>query len=143
MAKSRPQKRRTPTMATRQSARRLDDTRPGDQRGALKPWGEIKTRGDSRTLLCDFDDPRPPTLARLWRVLGRIGVRPIYIAYDRSHSGCWHVRVRLNIALTSGEIVAAQALLGSDPQRERYNLMRVIAGARIRDWNLLFQRKFS
>lgn len=106
-----------------------------------REWGAIKVRGDARTLLCDYDQPRPPTLARVWRILGRINVRPVFIAYDRTARG-WHLRVRVAVALTSGEIVAAQALLGSDPKRERYNLARVICGARPRDWNLLFEKKY-
>jgi len=106
----------------------------------MRPWGVIKVRGDARSLLCDYDTARPPSLARIWRLLGRLRIRPHWIAYDRTARG-WHVRVRLAARLTSGEIVAAQALLGSDPKRERYNLMRVICGARPRDWNLLFERK--
>ena len=133
-------------MATRESGRRLGDTRAGHlgRNGArlMKPWGEIKARGTSRLLLCDYDTARPPSLARVWRLLGRINVRAHWIAYDRTARG-WHLRIQLRRALTSGEIVAAQALLGSDPKRERYNLFRVICGARPRDWNLLFERKFS
>lgn len=105
-----------------------------------REWGIVKARGDSRSIFCDYDTARPPSLARIWRVLARIGARPRFIAYDRTARG-WHVRIRINIRLTSGEIVAAQALLGSDPKRERYNLARVICGARPADWNLLFESK--
>lgn len=108
--------------------------------GPLRPWGIVKTRGDARTALCDYDAPNPPQLARLWRVLGRAGLPPSWIRYDRTARG-WHVVIRLRRRLRCGELVALQALLGSDPKRERYNLFRVLCGARPAGWNLLFSRK--
>lgn len=109
----------------------------------MRPWGMVKTRGDAYTLLCDFDARQAPTLPRLWGTLGQLGVRPAAIGYERSHSGNWHVEIKTERALTSGEQVAVQLVLGSDVWRERYNLARVICGARRADWNLLFRRKAS
>lgn len=106
----------------------------------MKAWGLIKVRGDRWTALIDIDQERPPQLARLWRVLGRVELRPRYIRYDRTARG-WHVLIGLPRRLTSGELVALQVLLGSDPKRERFNLYRVLSGARPRDWNLLFSEK--
>lgn len=113
---------------------------PAMARGA---WGAVGARGDARTLLCDFDTQRAPRLRRLWGVLGHIGVRPVAIGYERSHSGKWHVEIKTERRLTSGEQVAAQMALGSDPWRERHNLARVICGARRDDWNLLFLYKLE
>jgi len=111
--------------------------------GPMRPWGIVKRRGDARTLLCDFDAVATTrvTLPRLWGTLGFLGITPVAIAYERSASGKWHVEIRTARALTSGEQVAVQMALGSDPWRERYNLARVICGARRADWNLLFSRK--
>lgn len=109
---------------------------------APKPWGLVKVRGDRKTILCDYDSERPPQLARIWRVLIRVGLPPAFVRYDRTRRG-WHVVIRVRRALTSGELVALQFACGSDPKRERYNLYRIIAGARPRDWNLLFSEKLG
>lgn len=123
-------------------------TRPAAARSAdaaalIRPWGIVKRNGDRYTLLCDMDRLTPPPMARLLFVLSELGIRPAAIGFDRSHSGRWHVEVKTWHALTSGEQVAAQMALGSDPWRERHNLARVICGARPEDWNLLFAVKLD
>lgn len=106
-------------------------------------WGVVKRRGNNRTLLLDYDRKRRPDLADLgWRAR-EMGIAWSAMTAERSHSRGWHVVVYLAHPLTAGELVAAQALMGSDAARERYNLMRVIAGAKVRDWNLLFARKLT
>jgi hypothetical protein len=107
----------------------------------MRPWGIVKRRGAARTLLCDFDQQRRPPLGPLCATLKLLGVVPTGVAYERSTSGHWHVEIRTAFALTSGEQVATQMALGSDMGRERYNLARIICGARRDDWNLLFARK--
>ena len=101
----------------------------------------MKTRGDHRTALCDFDRQRPPSFQRLESALRLAGVRASYISIERSHARGWHARIGLNRRLSSAAIVALQFALGSDPAREGYNLFRVTRGAAPRDWNLLFRRK--
>jgi hypothetical protein len=60
--------------------------------------------------------------------------------------------LRLNARLSSAEIVALQVLLGSDPEREKFNLARVMSDRRAirkglkwksQRWNILFSRKVS
>ena len=113
-----------------------------DDRATLRPWGVVKDRGDRRTLLCDYDRPHPPRLQSLWRVLGTIGLAPVFIRYDRTARG-WHVVVRVTRSLTSAEIVALQMALGSDAKRERFNLRRVLCGAPPAEFNLLFAFKLE
>jgi hypothetical protein len=45
------------------------------------------------------------------------------VRYDRTRHG-WHVIVAVDVELSNETIVAAQAILGSDPKREAFNLMR-------------------
>ncbi|MCP4902934.1 MAG: hypothetical protein GY906_38720 [bacterium] len=58
----------------------------------------------------------------------------------------WHVRIELNRGVSAMRAVALQAILGSDPKREAFNLARVSDWpqlsplARLR-WNVLFSRK--
>jgi hypothetical protein len=68
-----------------------------------------------------------------WKVEG--------VRYDRTRRG-WHVLVGIRQAITPPLVVAAQAVLGSDPARESYNLMRVQRPRRgfFRDrWNVLYK----
>jgi hypothetical protein len=76
-----------------------------------------------------------------------VGIRPLWIRTDRTRRG-WHLIARIGMSLAPSEIVALQAILGSDDRRETLNLMRAI-GLRLhrlpRYWrnryNLLFDRK--
>lgn len=70
-------------------------------------------------------------------------INPTWIRHDRTKRG-WHVSVRLSKSLSPAEIVALQAVLGSDPRRESLNLMRVIFQRWERApqrWNLLYREK--
>lgn len=76
-------------------------------------------------LYLDFDHAVPATFwgrlmhtAHLWR-WPVAGVR-----YDRTRRG-WHVVIKIGRELEPAVIVAAQTILGSDPHREAFNLMRV------------------
>lgn len=97
--------------------------------------------------MLDFDFRRVPRLSSIWAVCRIVGLRPIWIRTDRTRKG-WHVVIRLRQSLSNAEIVAAQAIMGSDNRREALNLMRAIAirqrdpGPTFRDrWNLLYENK--
>lgn len=53
-----------------------------------------------------------------------------------SKGGNFHVRVWIDARLTSREISLFQAILGSDPVREGFNLNRIRKG--LKNWNVLF-----
>lgn len=91
--------------------------------------------------MLDFDNGHRPNEARLLRILSGLQLRAKGpLKYHQTRRG-WHVTIELTQVLTAGEIIAAQFALGSDVRRERYNLMRVICGGRLRDVNLLFDAK--
>ena len=114
-------------------------------------WGtvaEIETLGDSQTLLLDFDLARPvPRLIPLLARLRIIGLRARWCSYRRTKHG-WHLAIGINASLTPSELVAAQAVLGSDLRRETMNLRRAIS-LRVhkhsrfwrKRWNIFFLRK--
>lgn len=71
-----------------------------------------------------------------------LNIRPIEQKFYRSKSGHIHVRVWLEGWLLSPlETSVLQAVLGSDPVREIFNLRRIRAGQR--NWNLLFNTSES
>jgi hypothetical protein len=110
----------------------------------LKRAGVVKLRGDRRTVFCDYDRRPAPSLRTVCRTLAQVGILRFvaFVLYEPSPSGLgWHLVIRFRRAFTSGELVSLQFALGSDRKRERYNLRRVICGARPRDWNLLFNLK--
>jgi|ERR1700674_2346138 len=114
-------------------------------------WGtvaEIETLGDSKTLLLDFDMACPvPRLVPFLARLRIIGLRARWVSYRRTAHG-WHVEIGINASLTPSELVAAQAVLGSDLRRETMNLRRAIS-LRVhkhsrfwrKRWNIFFLRK--
>lgn len=63
------------------------------------------------------------------------------IVFKRSPSKKWHIIIGLDTHLTDFEIVAWQFAIDSDKQRERYNMLRIINGNNMKDWNLLFPNK--
>jgi hypothetical protein len=73
-----------------------------------------------------------------------LGIRTTYRRLDRTAKG-FHMVIRWDTALQPVEIIALQAMLGSDPTREALNLMRVRSLARGTDeseyWNILYARK--
>jgi len=56
--------------------------------------------------------------------------------FYKSSGGNHHVRVWLDTLLSHHEICLFQAILGSDPIREAFNLRRIRAGQK--NWNILF-----
>lgn len=97
----------------------------------------------------DVDTIRAPALRPYYAVCRIVGVRPLWIAYERTRRG-WHVVIQFGSRdrFTPAELVAFQACCGSDIRRESLNLMRVCAIRRGRlpafwrkRWNLLFVYK--
>lgn len=102
-------------------------------------------------LYLDFDHAVPRTLAGqlgawvapLWRR------RVLWRRYDRTRHG-WHVVIALSGTITPLECVAMQAVLGSDPRREAYNVVRARAVARgdvpafwRTRWNVLYRQHWT
>lgn len=115
---------------------------------AFHKVGVVNDVATNRTLYLDMDQPASPRLAPIFAICRIVGVRPMWIEYRRTQNG-WHVVLVLRDRLERAEIVALQALCGSDKRRETLNLMRVLAIRRtpITDpfwqqrWNLLYSRK--
>ena len=97
-------------------------------------------------LKLDRDDGRAWPLWRLWWVLRLMELRAAWIRYDRTRRG-WHVLIAIPAPpLLASEVVALQAVMGSDRDREAFNLNRarlVMRGLAPRRWrtNVLFERK--
>lgn len=81
-------------------------------------------------------------------LLRRAGYRPLWLRQERSGSGKgWHLIVETKPEIkTPMEVVALQAILGSDPWREACNVQRVRNLDRVprawreRDrWNVLYE----
>lgn len=115
----------------------------------IQHYGVVEETARPNVLMLDFDFRRVPRVRPFWAVLRVVGLVPRWIRTDRTRRG-WHVLIGLNQNLQPAEIVALQAILGSDDRREALNIMRVIA-IRKRDpgpfwrnrWNLLFSRKLQ
>lgn len=99
-------------------------------------------------LRCDYDGKRPPPLVRVCWLLARAGYRVQSLSERRSPGGQgWHVEVALTPApRTCVEVVALQAVLGSDPAREACNVTRArmvdtkqVSRFWARRWNVLYQ----
>jgi len=105
-------------------------------------------------LKLDFDCPTPPAdlLERIRALFRWLGGRPAVVGVWRSNKKGWHVLVetRAKWARDPVAVVAAQAILGSDPKREMFNLMRAVSLAsrpafwrgRHR-WNTFYSRKLQ
>lgn len=109
--------------------------------------GLVKQKANPRLLLLDFDTPIVPSIFRFTAIQSRLypsGLRFRSIRYDRTARG-WHVLIELNQALKPLQVVALQAICGSDPFRECFNYVRVMSGRadKTRDWNILFERKLQ
>lgn len=104
--------------------------------------GVVKHYAEWDLILLDFDIVPPVDLITAWHVFRQCGVRPKWIEYSRTRRG-WHVALKINRDLYPAEIVAFQAILGSDPARETFNLARVLSGMAegSKRWNLLFEYK--
>ena len=105
--------------------------------------------GPSAWIKLDIDEgTKRPKLATLQRLLRRAGYRIEWLRESRSPGGKgWHIIMQLDPEPTSPfEVVALQAILGSDVNREACNLhrARVLPGVpkwAHRMWNVLYTRK--
>ena len=106
---------------------------------------------EQAVLKLDIDAGQPlPTHRVIDHRLARAGYERIVCTYRRSPGGCgWHIELRVDPQPQSPfEVVALQAILGSDPLRESCNLVRAHAFATAspfwRDrWNVLYIKKPS
>jgi hypothetical protein len=62
------------------------------------------------------------------------------IAISKTKHG-YHIRIAIKKHLGDKEILLTQILLGSDINREIYNLCRVLNGEITRNWNRLYDKK--
>lgn len=103
-------------------------------------------------LLLDFDGPLPSDMwDRIRSLFQWMGGRPAVVGVWKTKHG-WHVLIetRARWAAAPVAVVAAQAILGSDPKRETFNLMRAVSlkgrpkfwRARHR-WNVFYRRKIT
>jgi len=121
----------------------------GGASGAGGARGAVDTR--VTVLKLDYDVVRLPMmigkvgwLARLmrWRVTG--------LTYARTRRG-WHVEIWIGQRICPRIQVAAQAILGSDPAREAFNLVRARKLRRMDgwvrrggfSWNVLYREKLT
>lgn len=96
-------------------------------------------------LKLDYDGARLPRVEMRVAALSVVlRVRVERIHYARTRRG-WHVVVVLSRRIAAAHIVAAQAILGSDPMRELFNLARVRSLPRQHpcmrrddNWNVLY-----
>jgi hypothetical protein len=104
--------------------------------------GLVKAYARPDTTYCDYDKPKPPPVAVVYELAQWLGIRPLFIRDDKTARG-WHRIVRWNRKFEPGVIVALQLAMGSDPKRERFNLIRVLSGEAKHNkrWNLLFEHK--
>ena len=101
--------------------------------------------------LLDIDGPkngqrakRLPSEAEIAAVGRIVQNEPIAVSYERSPSGGgWHVTVIWRDEMTDMEIIAMQAVLGSDLRRETMNLGRVRSGKQDQYWNLLYRENLT
>lgn len=106
---------------------------------------------DSRKAYIDFDRPNLRRLkTQIYFTIARaIGIRLRAIEYRRRRGGRgWHVVLHLAEPMEPAELIALQAICGSDTRREYLNLHRVLAirkhGAPAfwqKRWNILFSGK--
>lgn len=103
--------------------------------------GIVKQYADPFLTMCDYDKPSwRPSIGRISRLAQMLQMKPEFIREDRTRRG-WHLLIVWNRRLSPLEQVAIQCVLGSDLQREAYNLARAMSGKESPRWNLLFERK--
>lgn len=111
-----------------------------DKTAFIGEAGIVKNYADPYLTFCDYDGKWVPSLSRIARVSQMLRMKPLLIRQDKTRHG-WHLVIQWNRRLSRLEQVALQCVLGSDLQRETYNLARVMSGKRSERWNLLFERK--
>lgn len=128
-------------------------------RRQFRPWGEVEEYGRKNSTYCDYDRDRQNDteahwqnhigLLRVWSLGRRLRLAPQWVRYDATRRG-FHVVTRWNRNIDPAYIVAMQALLGSDHNRESFNLARLMNAERsfgkkekAARWNILFRKKLE
>ena len=94
----------------------------------------------------DIDKPRISThdVNKILKVKSILGLDINSVKIEKSHSGNYHITFEVQNNLNDFEIVAIQAMMGSDYKRECYNLLRVASGKfKNKEWNILFKKKIN
>ena len=107
--------------------------------------------GDRALLKLDIDEGEArPKLHVIMRRLRRAGYTPVWLSETRSPSGRgWHLVIDVRPRPTHpSQVVALQAILGSDPDREACNLARAnvlgtMSGYARDRWNVLYKSRNS
>jgi len=84
---------------------------------------------ERRAVIIDYDSrkqQKPFSIRAVNHTLRKIGIKYEYACYHRTRGG-WHLYLYLAEDLERAEIIALQNLLGDDPVRGTFNLMRVIS----------------
>jgi hypothetical protein len=102
--------------------------------------GIVKQLADPRITLSDLDGEWRPSMGLLLRIARMLDTKIIWIREDKTKNG-WHMVIKWVRRFRPAEQIAIQCILGSDREREAYNLARVLTGKRSNRWNLLFERK--
>lgn len=102
--------------------------------------GIVKQLAGPRITLCDLDGDWRPSMGLLLRVARMLDCRIVWMREDKTKNG-WHLVICWSRTFKPAEQIAIQCILGSDRERETYNLARVLTGKKSNRWNLLFERK--
>lgn len=91
----------------------------------------------------DLDKKKLPdfTIQSLYYIAKYYHITKLII--KKSQSGNLHLKLYLLNEIEDSEIIMLQLLLGSDKVRERLNFLRMKNGAKMKDWNILFDRKID
>lgn len=94
-------------------------------RGGLSNLGIVKELWSPSIIMLDIDGNAAalPTVIKLRELLGLMNLTARSVRYDRTEHG-YHVVIHLRQRLRLAEAIAVQAILGSDPRREAFNLAR-------------------
>lgn len=91
--------------------------------GELDPDNDLPPCGT--VLRLDYDRARLPrdSYRRIVAALRWLRLRPLAVVYRKTARG-WHVKIAVGRRCSPLVVVALQAILGSDPKRETFNLVR-------------------
>lgn len=120
-------------------------------RAIISKYGHIDDDSDieiGRAAFVDYDSPKDVmSVLQVNRVFRRIGIRYESLRYHRTRRG-FHLTAKLCEKLSLAELIALQILLGDDPYRAAFNLMRAICIRKYgcpQEWkqraNIIYDRK--
>ena len=95
----------------------------------FETFGHIDKISDfpvGKIALIDLDSHKSLAIPKLYAHLRCCGLRSLALGINRTRRG-WHAAIVLDKKLPLAELIALQAVLGSDRMREAMNLMRVIS----------------